>query len=97
MVAEAGPARLERLRVDWNARIVAPFVGVFVVLAAVVVLAILRLGELTSWPPRWLAFVFLVLLLLPIALVLLSAIAQAERESEPETFLGWISNLLPWL
>jgi len=82
---------------EWRARIVVPFVTVFVLLAAMVVLAILRLGGVIAWPARWVVLVLFALLLAPIVLVFIAATAQAERQSEPSGALNWLNNLLPWL
>jgi multisubunit Na+/H+ antiporter MnhG subunit len=73
---------------DWSARIVVPFVAAFVLLTAVVVLAVLRLGGVITWPARWVVFVLFALLLAPVALVFLAATTDAEKRSED----GGVSN-----
>jgi len=83
-------------QVEWSARVVVPFVTAFLLLTTVVVLAVLRLGGVISWPARWVVFVVFAFLLAPVALVFIAATARAEQQSEPNSFLDWINNLLPW-
>jgi len=58
----------------WTARVVLPFVGLFVLLTTVVVIAMLRLSGVIAWPSRWVGLV-------PVA-VLLNA-AKATNEFPP--------------
>ena len=68
----------------WSARIVVPFTVLFVLLGAAVVIGILRIGGLITWPPLWLVILLFVVLLLPLALLLASAAKEADREADEE-------------
>ena len=82
---------------DWSARVVVPAVVAFVLVTTTVVIAILRLGGVITWPALWLVFVLFTLLLVPVVLLLVTAAIDGERRTESDGVLGWLNNLMPWL
>jgi len=79
----------------WTARVVLQFIGLFVLLTTVVVIAMLRLSGVIAWPSRWVAIGLVVLLLVPIAVLLNAAIRDGEG---PRSSLADLFNILlpPW-
>ena len=79
----------------WTARVVLPFVGLFVLLGTAVVIAMLRLLGVIAWPSRWVSIGLLVLLLVPIALLLNAAIRDGDG---PRSSLADLFTILlpPW-
>jgi hypothetical protein len=91
---------------DWSARVIVPFVSAYVVLVTLLALGILRLGDVITWPARWVAIVFLGVIFAPLAVLLVAAVFGGDGSSGGPSLLGlelpsllnWIPDLFfPWL
>jgi multisubunit Na+/H+ antiporter MnhG subunit len=80
---------------EWNTKIVVQIVGASLLMATVLIVAVLRLSGLTTWPGRTLAVVGLALLIAPIALLLLSVAKETEMKSESRWSSLW-NFFPPW-
>src|SRR6185437_8860851 len=80
--------------VNWSPRIVLPFVRLLVLGTTSVVIGILRLGGMVTWPARWVVFLLFGLMVAPAAMMLLSATNEQGRQSEDWRSAGWWP--FPW-
>jgi archaellum biogenesis protein FlaJ (TadC family) len=79
----------------WSAKDILRLAVVFLLLATVVVVAILRLGGLITWPDRTVALIALALMLVPIGLLLVGVVMDSEEKSDSGwSWLAWIFP--PW-
>jgi hypothetical protein len=77
---------------DWGWRELAQIAGFAQLVGTTLALALLRLGDVISWPSRGIAFAALIVILAPVVIVLLDA---ARDTAESEGPGGLLSLLLP--
>jgi hypothetical protein len=68
--------------VDWNPKVILPIATLGVLASVAVVLGVLRLGEVITWPARWVVLTGFAVVAVAVAAVVVVASTDADRRSE---------------